>query len=383
MKRKIKKLFRSPGEYIRDYFLNIYPIVLSDRIPEKNDNIFLVNDKNLRWDNCIERVVLNDYLPVEFPIDFVFTHVSSDDIRFQTDFKEHYSNDYQNVTVDPARFECHEELRYALRSVFLYAPWVRKIHIVVPYDEPLWLDKTHPQISIVKHDRILPPYALPTFNSHVIESALHKIEGLSERYVYFNDDMLLARPTTPEYFFSGTGLAYTFLSSINLPIGSIDEKLDTPSEWGAKNARNLISNATGFYVSQMIAHTFYPQIKTISEENENRWQDEYKAMRMNKFRSTNDILCTGFLNPHMAILHNKSIPTRTRLFYFNIRHKVAIKYYLALLAKKGTEQAPMSFCLNDRLHDDGYGFTNFFNYEKDFLSAYFPDPAPWEKKNYL
>ena len=57
-----------------------------------------------------------------------------------------------------------------------------------------WLDTSHPQLRLVHHDAILPPDALPTFNSHAIESALHKVPDLAEQFVYLNDDFFLGRP---------------------------------------------------------------------------------------------------------------------------------------------------------------------------------------------
>ncbi len=66
-----------------------------------------------------------------------------------------------------------------------------------------WSD--HPRVNVVDHRDILPPEALPTFNSHAIESGLHKIPGLAEHFVYFNDDFLLARPQQPQRFFDPFG----------------------------------------------------------------------------------------------------------------------------------------------------------------------------------
>ena len=59
----------------------------------------------------------------------------------------------------------------------------------------------HPKLHIVKHEDYIPKVFLPAFNSHVIEMYLHRINGLSERFVYFNDDMYLINRVKQEYFF--------------------------------------------------------------------------------------------------------------------------------------------------------------------------------------
>ena len=64
----------------------------------------------------------------------------------------------------------------------------------------------HERVTVVDHTEILPSDALPTFNSHAIESALHRIDGLAEQFVYFNDDVLLGRSLRPELFFTSSGL---------------------------------------------------------------------------------------------------------------------------------------------------------------------------------
>jgi hypothetical protein len=62
-------------------------------------------------------------------------------------------------------------------------------------------------IRIVDHREIFRGYEqlLPTFNSRAIESMLWRIEGLADRFVYFNDDMMLVGPAEPTDFFSHDG----------------------------------------------------------------------------------------------------------------------------------------------------------------------------------
>ena len=103
----------------------------------------------------------------------------------------------------PERYRDWDLLRFWFRGVERFAPWVRRVHFVTWGHLPPWLNTAHPRLHITRHGDFMPPEALPTFNSNAIEVYLHRIPGLSERFVYFNDDILLLRPVAPEDFFVG------------------------------------------------------------------------------------------------------------------------------------------------------------------------------------
>ena len=82
-----------------------------------------------------------------------------------------------------------------------YAPWVNKIHFVTCGQIPDWLNTAHPKLHLVNHADYMPEKYLPTFSANPIELNFHRIEGLCEQFVYFNDDTFLTAPTKPEDFF--------------------------------------------------------------------------------------------------------------------------------------------------------------------------------------
>jgi len=84
-----------------------------------------------------------------------------------------------------------------------FTPWVRKIHFVTWGHLPAWLNVKHPKLHVVRHEDYIPEEFLPTFDSNVIEIHLHRIKGLSEHFVNFNDDMFFLRPMKPTDFFHG------------------------------------------------------------------------------------------------------------------------------------------------------------------------------------
>ncbi len=78
---------------------------------------------------------------------------------------------------------------------------MNQIYFVTWGHIPSWLNLSHPKLKVVRHEEFIPTDYLPTFSSHPIELNLHRIKGLSERFVYFNDDTFLIRPVLQEDFF--------------------------------------------------------------------------------------------------------------------------------------------------------------------------------------
>lgn len=105
------------------------------------------------------------------------------------------------------RYVSTDELRFSLRSVELHAPWIRRIFIVVDDDQilPRWLKTEGTKITIVRHSEIMPPKMMPIFNSMAISFRIPFIKGLSECFLYANDDMMIFRDVSPEYFFTAEG----------------------------------------------------------------------------------------------------------------------------------------------------------------------------------
>lgn len=135
-------------------------------------------------------------------IDFVILWVDGNDPEWQKVYKkcrfgENSEKDFS------MRYREWGTLKYWFRGVEKFAPWVRKIHFVTWGHLPSWLDVNNPKIHIVKHEDYIPEEFLPTFNSTVLEKFLHRIEGLSERFVFFNDDMFCVAPLKETDFFQG------------------------------------------------------------------------------------------------------------------------------------------------------------------------------------
>lgn len=141
-------------------------------------------------------------------IDFVVLWVDGSDPIWQAEKAK-----YQGKTLDDSnsenRFRDWGLMPYWFRAVEQFAPWVRKIHFVTCGHVPDFLNLAHPKLHHVKHTDFLPAEVLPTFSSHAIEMNLHRIPGLAEHFVYFNDDLFLLRPVAETTFFRN-GLPCTY-----------------------------------------------------------------------------------------------------------------------------------------------------------------------------
>ena len=131
-------------------------------------------------------------------IDFVVTWVDGNDEDW---LKEKAKYSPNGGDVRNTRFQDWDQLKYWFRAVELFAPWVNKIHFITYGHLPNWLNTNNEKINIVKHTDFIPNKYLPVFNSTAIEAHLHRIPGLSEKFVYFCDDFYLMQPCKENDFF--------------------------------------------------------------------------------------------------------------------------------------------------------------------------------------
>lgn len=151
------------------------------------------------------------------PIDAVITWVDGDDVSHREKRRRYASSDeLSNDDVGgEVRYKSVGEIFYCVASILRFAPFIRKIFIVTDGQDPHlgdFVERNFPdrstEIEIVDHKVVFKGYesCLPVFNSLAIETMLWRIPGLSDRFIYFNDDVLLARPTVVEDFFVGGSL---------------------------------------------------------------------------------------------------------------------------------------------------------------------------------
>ena len=358
---KARKLTRQPGEFFRDFLIKRYPIDFSSK---------------LNWAATPEP---RDLFPVEFPIDVVYTWVDPTDQRWQRQ-REHWAPQ-ANLTGliehpnDAARFRDHAELKYSLRSIWQFAPWLRHIFIVTCGQRPLWLTP-HPKISFIDHAEIIPRDFLPTFNSHVIEAFLAEIPDLSEHFVYFNDDVFLARPAIPELFFTSSGAAKVALSAKPLPSPGPDE-LATPMDHACRNVASLVHEVYGVTPQWQILHSFHAQTKQSSRECLRLIRSRGREFLANRFRSSSDYNIASFMTHCIGVREKRTVLADYRCMYFGHANRGANFRYAALLDLRRSSLCPDTFCVNDAPGTEGQSQTSDTEL-MCFLARYFETTAPWE-----
>jgi hypothetical protein len=308
------------------------------------------------------------------PVDVVYTWVDGSDPAWQQ-----RRRDYQPPAgADPsaghaARYLSREELRYSLRSIAMFARWVRTIHLVTDAQVPDWLDTTHPQLHLVDHrDLFHDPSVLPVFNSHAIESQLHRIDGLAERYLYFNDDVLLGRPVQPELFFHPHGPAIHFPSPNTVDVGAPDAG-DLPSVRSARNSRDLLLRDFGVRVTRRFQHGVHPQLRSVVTELEQRYPDEFARTAAARFRDPQDLAVPSSLAHYYATLTGRSVPGRLDYRFQDLARPDTPRRLDAILRRR-----PEVFCLNETGSADARDTATVTQLE-DFFRTYFPLPSPYER----
>lgn len=313
---------------------------------------------------------------VTFPVDAVYTWVDSSDPTWQAEYAQQLDVDAgggQATSRSSSRFTSRDELRYSLRSLTAYASWIRRIHVVTNGQVPHWLDTTDPRIRVVHHDEIFPdPSHLPTFNSHAIEACLHRIPGLADHYLYFNDDVFLARPVRPEDFYTAGGALRYFPSMIPVD-GSQPSEDDLPVVSAFKNGRAVIERRFGRRPMTRPRHTPHPQDRSVIEEIESCEPALLDRTRRARFRSVGDISLAAQLQSSWAAATGRAVATETTYEFVDIGDPDSDARIDRLLTRDDVD----FFCLNETDVDPDQSELADARVDR-VVTALLPFPSPFE-----
>lgn len=312
---------------------------------------------------------------VTFPIDMVFSWVDGTDKEWQRARARRMASYVVGEGDDSeARYRQIDELRYALRSVNAFMPWIRNIFIATDSKAPSWLIE-HPRVRIVRSEEFFrDPAVLPTHNSQAVESQLHRIEGLSDHFIYSNDDMFIGRPLRPEVFFSPGGISRFIEADTRIGLGDND-----PARSGFENAarvnRALLRERFGRVITRHLEHAAAPLTRTVIEEMEGVFEADFVATSSSPFRSKDNISVTNSLYHYYALLTGRAVQnTDSNVLYVDTTtHKG-----LGLLKRLGRRRDFDFFCLNDGSFPEVAPDVRAMKVT-DFLQNYFPLAAPWER----
>ncbi|MEV4688930.1 stealth conserved region 3 domain-containing protein [Microbacterium sp. LWH3-1.2] len=283
-------------------------------------------------------------LEVTEDVDIVFSWVdgSSNEFRRQraAQLSEYVVGDGDD---GPARYRHVDELRYALRSVHMYAPWIRRIFIATDSPAPAWL-LDHPKVTIVRSEEFFAdPSVLPTHNSHAVEAQLHRIPGLAEHFLYSNDDMFFGRAVEPEMFFTPGGV--TKFVECEVRIGGGEPALHRSGhDNGLRVNRALLRERFGRTIVRDLEHCAAPLRRSVMAELEQAFPDDFARTAASRFRSATDISVTNSLYHYYALLTGRAVATRSpRVRYVQTTVAAGLRRMERLEKRCDVDM----FCLND------------------------------------
>lgn len=284
-----------------------------------------------------------------FPVDIVYTWVDGSDPALAAKRAVYAppGEERDSLSRGDCLFRDNEELRYSLRSLNRYAPWARRVFIVTDGQRPRWLKADHPGVRLVDHREIIPAEYLPTFSSRVIEAFLHRIPGLAEHYVYFNDDVFLAAPCEPADFFSANGLPYLF-TDWRRPRRKSYAKAATPHTRSHANARRYLEER-GLSPAPMLitAHGPFAQTRQNAVEVFDFFEEAIRVFAHDKFRSFRGMVFYCHMAPLWAYAKRRGLPCDQSYYYIDAKRPDRHFYFRALLDMRTRDFMPPFFCLND------------------------------------
>ncbi len=314
-----------------------------------------------------------------FPVDLVYTWVNGYDPALTAKRNRYAPPEDQRdpLAQGHALYADNQELRFSLRSIEKYAPWIRRIFIVTDGQAPAWLNLAHEKIRLVDHTDCIPAKYLPTFNSHVIEAFVHTIPGLAEHYLYSNDDFFLSAPCLPGNFFTPNGLPFLFLDWRKSRREGY-YRPERPHACSYFNARAFLA-ARGIHLDQEIisAHAPYPQSKKNAEAAFAFFAEAIELFAHNKFRTTQDMAFYCHPLPLWCYAQKRCVPVDTPFYYINTARFDRMAHYTAMLREKDQDVLPLFYCLNDvgELQETHSRHADM----QIFLAAFYPEPSSFER----
>ena len=249
------------------------------------------------------------------PIDAVITWVDGNTVahrRLRAQYMAQEGLPLGENARNPHRWESSGEITFCLHSIHNHAPWVRIIWIIVDRDPPP-LDSLpaalRAKVRIVTHDTIFAGYAnaLPTFNSLAIETVMWRIKGLSEQFLYFNDDVFLSAPLSPEDVFVGGHPVLRGQWRDNAALANDPAARDDPAMFGHLVQINAAALA-GYSAEHLFAaaHVVHPMRRSIMQQLFATHRPAVVRNIAGRFRQVDQFLPQGAHN-HLAIRQGEAV----------------------------------------------------------------------------
>lgn len=309
------------------------------------------------------------------PIDAVYTWVDGAWPGYEERLRQH-ALDRHDLNPNRYRDNLHI-LKYSLRSLARYVPWIRHVVIVSCRPQcPPWLDTG--AVRLVHHDEFMPAEHLPTFNSFAIVSNLHRIPGLSTRFLYIEDDKLFGSPVSADDLFDERGRPRVYLKtrSTMAPSRRADVRL-SPWNRALGHSNHLLDERYGAKRRVAVHHAPVAVDVESWRAMVAQWPEDFARTSASRFRATANV-APEYLYPHYLLEEGRGVRVpQTQVW----RHAA----YHGLNNLIGLQQAgffrlrwqrPKFICMNDNF--DAAPSPRAVALAQHALDAWYADPSPFE-----
>ena len=233
----------------------------------------------------------------------------------------------KEATAD-VRFLSNDEIRYCLRSIYNYAPWIDRVFLVTDRQYPDSINKYVAEkhgIYQIDHSEIFSGYKsyLPTFSSRSIETMMPNIQGLSESFMHICDDYFFTGRVDRDFFYSLNGLPKVYGTLKEIPT-----EIDSLYVHHLVNAAKLISPDAKYYIWP--EHYMKPLSKRVLRQIMQDHGDKYFANASYPFRDKNQFKPTVAVQNYLHSHENVKVRKMSKFFSLEISEgagKKKLKYY--------------------------------------------------------
>lgn len=335
------------------------------------------------------------------PIDVILPWVDAADPAW-CKLRQQYSKGLEEVQKNSnsiTRFESWGSLKYVLRGIEKCMPWIHKVFLVTCGQIPSFLNLECSKLQVVDHKDYIPCEYLPTFNSNTIEINYHRIQGLSENFILFNDDLFPLQPIRESYYFKNNRVCDEAVERALCPnIQELDSRVNL---YRAVNMMIIINRhfskrkvqlknwwkwyypGYGKRIMRTIALSHYydfdyfsvPHMAVAMKKSviKRIWELEPEAMDLsskNKFRNYSDV--SQYLFRFWKLCEGDFYPRRTKGLYININDENCNE-----IAKIIRNRSRQMISLNEA--DELKDFEKVRNVINEALSKIYPEKSIFEK----
>lgn len=295
---------------------------------------------------------------------------------------------YGNVE---GRFRDNQELRFSLRALATYFPNHGHVYLLTDSQTPKWLEKSD-RVTVIDHRSLIPAGSLPTFDSGNIESYIHRIPGLSEKYFYLNDDVFFGAPVeVADWFWSG-GIYVSWSDEsevtdepLRRDATSLENACRFSNQWLNANTRGGEAHASGQIpanyqsVFRTFAHSPRPMMKSMLFALETLVPEIFESVRTTTFRAWDRPTIVSDFVLRWALATGSAKVRKYSHIYMSTGEDAKASEHEALLKANG---ALDFFCLNDTT-DDAHHHDPRLAKVRETLELMLPCPSYFERQSVL